>query len=56
MLCYKFSGTFLNAIIGKKNSFDDLANIDPDLYKSLVYIKDMKEDAVELGLTFLIKD
>lgn len=42
MLGYKFSGTFLNSIVGKKNSFDDLQNIDPDLYKSLIYIKNMK--------------
>lgn len=44
-LGYKFSGTFLNAIVGKKNCFDDLKKIDPDLYKSLIYIKDMEEDA-----------
>jgi len=44
-LGYKFSGTFLNAIVGKKNSFDDLRTIDPELYKSLIYIKDMEEDA-----------
>ncbi len=56
MLGYKFSGTFLNSIVGKKNSFDDLQNIDPDLYKSLIYIKNMKENARELGITFLYKD
>jgi hypothetical protein len=44
-LGYKFAGVFLNAIVGKKNCFDDLRTIDFDLYKSLVYIKDMKEDA-----------
>lgn len=55
-LGYKFSGTFLNAIVGKKNTFDDLKTIDPDLYKSLVYIKDMEEDASELGLTFMYTD
>jgi ubiquitin-protein ligase E3 B len=55
-LVYKFSGTFLNAIVGKKNSFDDLKTIDPDLYKSLVYIKDMDEDASELSLTFMFTD
>jgi hypothetical protein len=55
-LGYKFSGTFLNAIVGKKNSFDDLKTIDPDLYKSLVYIKDMDEDASELSLTFMYTD
>jgi hypothetical protein len=41
-LGYKFAGSFLNAIVGKKNAFDDLRLIDNDLYKSLIYIKDMK--------------
>jgi hypothetical protein len=37
----KFSGPFLNALVGKKNTFDDLKNIDNKLYKSLLYIKNM---------------
>jgi hypothetical protein len=41
----KFSGPFLNCLIGKKNSFEDLWKIDYELYKSLMYIKNMKEDA-----------
>lgn len=41
----KFCGPFLNAVIGKKNNFDDLKNIDKELYNSLTYIKTMKEDA-----------
>jgi len=36
--CYRWYFYFY---IGKKNSFDDLRKIDLDLYKSLVYIKDM---------------
>lgn len=41
----KFSGAFLNALIGKKNSFEDLRTIDSILYKNLLEIKNMKEDA-----------
>ena len=37
----KFSGPFLNALIGKKNNFEDLKKIDKDLYNSLLYIRNM---------------
>ena len=52
----KFSGPFLNSLIGKRNSFEDLWKIDSKLYKSLVMIKNMEEDASELELTFEYKD
>jgi hypothetical protein len=52
----KFCGPFLNAIIGKKNNFDDLRKIDKHLYNSLSYIKTMEEDAKDLFLTFQYKD
>lgn len=48
----KFSGPFLNALIGKKNNFEDLQKVDKDLYNSLLYIKNMEEDAKDLELTF----
>jgi hypothetical protein len=41
MLGVKFAGPFLNLLISKKNTFDDLLQIDPDLYKSLAYIVNM---------------
>lgn len=52
----KFSGPFLNALIGKRNNFEDLRKIDKDLYNSLLYIRDMEEDAKDLYLTFQFKD
>lgn len=45
MLGMKFAGPFLNLLINGKNSFDDLLQIDPALYKSLIYIVEMKSGA-----------
>ena len=41
MLGVKFAGPFLNLLINKKNSFDDLLQIDADLYRSLAFIAAM---------------
>ena len=41
MLGVKFAGPFLNLLINKRNSFDELLLIDPDLYKGLAYIATM---------------
>ena len=41
MLGVKFAGPFLNLLINKKNTFDDLQTVDPDLYRSVVYIMGM---------------
>ena len=56
MLGIKFAGPFLNLLINKRNSFDDLLLIDPDLYRSLAYIATMESGVEELGLTFEYKD
>lgn len=42
MLGVKFAGPFLNLLINKKNTVDDLMSIDPDLYRSLVFIMGME--------------
>jgi hypothetical protein len=42
MLGVKFAGPFLNLLINNRNSFDDLQVIDPDLYRSLIFIAEMK--------------
>lgn len=41
MLGAKFAGPFLNLLINRRNSFDDLEAIDPELYRSLAYIATM---------------
>jgi hypothetical protein len=56
MLGVKFAGPFLNLLINKKNTFDDLLSIDPDLYRSLAFIATMEEDAEELSLNFQYQD
>jgi ubiquitin-protein ligase E3 C len=35
----KFSGPFLNLIIGRSNSLEDLKSLDPELYRSLISLK-----------------
>jgi len=41
MLGIKFAGPFLNLLVNKRNTFDDLLTIDPELYKSVAYIMEM---------------
>ena len=43
MLGVKFAGPFLNLLINNRNTFDELLLIDPDLYRSLLYITEMEE-------------
>jgi ubiquitin-protein ligase E3 C len=40
----KFAEPFLNLLIGRQNTFEDLQYIDPDIYKGLLSIKHTKED------------
>jgi hypothetical protein len=56
MLGIKFAGPFLNLLLNKKNTFDDLLQVDPDLYKSLAYIVAMEEEVESLELTFQYQD
>ena len=41
LLGTRFAGPFLNLLINKRNTFDDLLQIDPELYKSLEFIVNM---------------
>ena len=40
----KFAEPFLNLVIGRQNTFEDLQYIDPDIYRSLVSLKNSEED------------
>jgi len=44
--------TFLNSVLGKVNSLEDLKHLDMDLARNLGALKDM--DVNDLGLTFSI--
>jgi len=48
----QFGHTFLNLILGKSNSLDNLQQMDPELFRSLHQLKDM--DVNELDLTFSV--
>jgi len=65
-----FAQFFLNKLLGHHNTFEDLASLDPELYRNLLYVKDLASqqqpsvqssepafDAVaELGLTFTVAE
>lgn len=40
----KFAEPFLNLLIGRQNTFEDLQYIDPDIYRSLLSLKKSEED------------
>jgi hypothetical protein len=51
-----FSRFFLNKMVEKGNSVDDLQTLDPDLYNNLMYLKYYEGDAEDLGLNFTISE
>ena len=51
----QFSLAFLNLILGKQNSLDDLKTFDPEIYRNLSSLRKMDETVLAgLGLTFEI--
>lgn len=48
----QFANFFLRKLLGFRNFVDDLASLDPEIYKNLLYIK--KNSANGLGLTFSV--
>ncbi len=38
----KFAEPFLNLLIGRQNTFEDLFYIDPEIYRSLLSLKNIK--------------
>ncbi len=52
----KFAEPFLNLVIGRQNTFEDLQYIDPDIYKGLLSIKHSTDDISDLEQTFVIFD
>jgi ubiquitin-protein ligase E3 C len=43
-------------MLGKEMYFDDLASLDPELYKNLLFVKNYQGDFEDLGLTFVINE
>lgn len=49
-----FAGFFLAKWLGKQSYLDDLVTLDPELYKGLVYLKDVEGSIDHLALNFAI--
>jgi ubiquitin-protein ligase E3 C len=53
----QFCLPFLNKVLGKQNSLDDLKNLDPEYYKNLKSLRHMSAKEINgLGLTFELHD
>merc|ERR1719399_1561656 len=51
----RFAEVFLNLVLGGKNSINDVASLDPELHRSLLYVKNCPDSEVEtLALTFSV--
>ena len=54
---HNFINFFLNNILEIENSFNELKNYDPDLFKNLVYLKDYQGDCEkDLGIDFTLSE
>ncbi|TEB27548.1 HECT-domain-containing protein [Coprinellus micaceus] len=49
-----FAGFFLAKWLGKQSFLDDLASLDPDLYKGLIFLKHYQGNPEDLSLNFTI--
>ena len=49
-----FAGFFLAKWLGKQSYLDDLASLDPELYKNLLFLKNYTGNPEDLSLTFAV--
>ncbi|KAF8822599.1 HECT-domain (ubiquitin-transferase) domain-containing protein, partial [Cardiosporidium cionae] len=49
-----FGKIFLNLILGRSNQVDDVASIDSDLHKNLLYLKTYEGNVEDFSLTFSV--
>lgn len=49
-----FAGFFLAKWLGKQSFLDDLASLDPDLYRGLIFLKHYQGNPEDLSLNFTI--
>lgn len=52
----KFAEPFINLVIGRQNTFEDMQYVDPIIYNNLLKIKHLEEDVRNFELTFTIFD
>ncbi|TFK70099.1 HECT-domain-containing protein [Pluteus cervinus] len=51
-----FAGFFLSKWLRRESLLDDLASLDPDLYKGLIYLKHYPGNPEDLSLSFTVAD
>ncbi|GAQ90225.1 E3 ubiquitin protein ligase [Klebsormidium nitens] len=51
-----FATFFLSKLQSKNNLLNDLPSLDPELYKSLIFLKHYEGDVVDLGLFFSVEN
>ena len=49
-----FAGFFLAKWLGKQSYLDDLASLDPELYKNLLFLKNYTGNPEDLSLNFTV--
>ena len=49
-----FAGFFLAKWLGKQSYLDDLASLDPELYRNLLFLKNYSGNPEDLSLTFAV--
>eukprot|EP00054_Salpingoeca_dolichothecata_P026525 m.190146 g.190146 ORF g.190146 m.190146 type:complete len:127 (+) comp25682_c0_seq8:2453-2833(+) len=51
-----FAHFFLNAMIGRVNTLDELPSLDPDLARNLQFVRHYEGDVEDLDLTFAVDE
>lgn len=56
LLDYSFSHVFVQKLLGRYSFLDELSTLDPELYRSLIYVKHYDGDVKELALDFTVTE
>jgi hypothetical protein len=56
LLKAEFAKFFLNKLVNKSNTVDDLKELDPDIYNNLMYLKYYEGNVEDLGLTMAVNE
>ncbi|XP_019456174.1 PREDICTED: E3 ubiquitin-protein ligase UPL7 [Lupinus angustifolius] len=56
LLDYSFSHVFVQKLLGRYSFLDELSTLDPELYRSLMYVKNYDGDVGELCLDFTVTE
>ncbi|KAK7245012.1 hypothetical protein RIF29_39842 [Crotalaria pallida] len=56
LLDYSFSHVFVQKLLGRYSYLDELSTLDPELYRSLMYVKNYDGDVSDLCLDFTVTE